>query len=107
MAVLILLAASAGAGVIAAYFHLFADRLRDLPLLRVAVRLCQQVLTLLADLRLVNALRARLADSVRVLRRDVGTHQEGDDVLVDSFQHGLEQVERLQLVDNQRVFLLV
>ena len=41
------------------------------------------------------------------MRRDVGTHQEGDDVLVDVLQHGLEQVERLELVDDQRVFLLV
>ena len=62
MAVLILLAATAGAGVVAAHFHLLADGLRDLPLLRVAVRLRQQVLTLLANLRLIDALRARLAD---------------------------------------------
>ena len=95
MAVLVFLAATAGAGVVAAHFLLHADGLSDLLLLRVAVRLRQQVLALLADLRLVDALRtARLTHGVRVLRRDVGTHQEGDDVLVDVLQHGLEQVER-------------
>lgn len=57
VAVLVLLTTSAGAGVVASHFLLHADRLGDLFLLRVAVRLCQQVLTLLADLRLVDALR--------------------------------------------------
>ena len=107
MAVLVLLAATAGAGVVAADLLLHTDRLGDLLLLSVAVRLGQQVLALLADLRLVDALRTRLTHGVRVLCRDVGTHQEGDDVLVDVLQHGLEQVERLEFVDDQRVFLLL
>ena len=73
MAVLVLLAATARAGVIAPHFHFFADGLGNLFLLRVAVRLRQQVLTLLTDLRLVDALRTtRLAHGVRVLCRDVG-----------------------------------
>ena len=83
MALLVLLAATARAGVVTAHLHLLADGLGDLLLLCVAVRLRQQVLTLLADLRAVDALGTRLAHGVRVLRRDVGTHQEGDDVFVD------------------------
>ena len=67
MAVLVLLAAAARAGVVAADFLLGADGLRYLPLLRVAVRLREHVVALFFQFGAVDAMSMMFAHVVGVL----------------------------------------
>ena len=71
------------------------------------MRLCQQVLALLTNLGTVDATGTVFLNIVSILHRNIGTHQEGDDLLVDLLDHGAEQVERFKFIDHQRVLLLV
>ena len=107
MTVLVFLTASAWAWVVATHFLFNSNRLGDLSLLRVAIGLRQEIVALLAQLRPIHSLGLMLTHIIRVLYRNVGQHQERYDILVDFLDHSLEEVERLEFVNHQRVFLLV
>ena len=93
MAILVFLARTARTRVVTANLLLNADWLCHLSFLRVAVRLRQQVVTLFLDFGAVDALGAVFTHGIGFLNRDVGQHEEGNDIFVDFLNHGLEQVE--------------
>ena len=67
-----------------------------------------QVLLLFAILAEVLTLfRGGLTNLLRFLYRDLSAHQDGDCLVVYLVYHRVEQVHRLQLVNQQRVFLFV
>ena len=103
MALFILLAAAARAGIIAAHLLVHLDR-RVGFLLAVGAQVA--VASLVAGhvgLRTDGALRLLRA----VLERNECLEEEGQDVLVERLEHRGEEVVALQLVDHHRVLLLV
>ena len=104
VAVLVLQAGSARAGIVAADLLLDTDRRIGLLL---TVR--AQVLALSTHLAHVRAAGRRLGRTglVLVTQRDEGAEQERQGALVQLLQHRCEEVVALELVDHQRVLLLI
>ena len=130
MALFVFLAAAAGARIVRTNLLVHTNGLRHLLTARVLTvggrhgRLDGTAAAYRAHLRTLRAghhlvlLRAVLAHVltlrrlclthlVRVAGRNLGTHEDGDGAVVEAVQHLLEQAERLDLVDEQRVLLLV
>ena len=61
----------------------------------------------LAHLYLAGSLGSLRGFSRSLLYRDLSTHQDRDSLIINLIHHGIKQVHRFQLVNQQRVFLLV
>ena len=104
MTVLVLLAGAAWTRVITPYrlLHVY----RHLALLLAAV--CNEVCPACAHLAHVRlALRGRSLDRSGLSQRDMRPEKERQDVLAEGLKHILEEIEALELIYQERVFLLV
>ena len=114
MAVFVFLPTSTRTEVISPYLFLHADRLQFLRLSLLGVAIpassCRHTIrllflsTILAIIGLL--LRGGTPYASRILHRYLTPHQNGYRFGVDVIYHCLEEVERLQLIDQQRIFKL-